>query len=349
LDLTLTLLKQLKADAISNPVLILRVRDSPHDLTQPRGKQYWAPKPESIWYTPTTGIWQSVWIEYLPLTRIGDSSAGTILRSEDIENGILHAKIAILGRKSGEELWVQLSASYKGSIFALKVEKVDKLEYANVDLDMKMNEAELEIFRSKSAEPCDGTDGWQGPLALWSPEHPHLYDLEIKLFVLDTINQQSIDTVHTTVGMRSLNWKTGDGSFKLNGNPYFQALVLDQGYWPESGLTPPSSEALKQDILISKAMGFNGCRKHQKVEDPLFLYWADRLGYLVWGEMANAYEFDDGYVDRFNQEWMEAVRRDINHPCIVTWTPGNESWGYKNLTTSIQERNHLRSLYYMTK
>jgi beta-galactosidase/beta-glucuronidase len=149
--------------------------------------------------------------------------------------------------------------------------------------------------------------------------------------------------------MRSLDWTTGDGSFRLNGKPYFQALVLDQGYWPETGLTPPSEEALKKDIEISKAMGFNGCRKHQKVEDPLFLYWADKLGYLVWGEMANAYEFDDVYVDRFDHEWMEAVRRDINHPCVVTWTPGNESWGYKNLKDSVQERNHLRSLYYMTK
>src|SRR5204862_5917914 len=102
-------------------------------------------------------------------------------------------------------------------------------------------------------------------------------------------------------------------------------------------------------IELSKKMGFNGCRKHQKVEDPIFLYWADRLGYIVWGEMANGYQFSQEYVERFNQEWIEAVKRDINHPCIVTWTPVNESWGYPSLKNNVEQRNHIRSLYYMTK
>ena len=96
-------------------------------------------------------------------------------------------------------------------------------------------------------------------------------------------------------------------------------------------------------------MGFSGCRKHQKVEDPLFYYWADRLGFLVWGEMANAYEFGPDFVNRINSEWTGAVKRDINHPSIVTWTPANESWGYTSLKDNIEQRNHLRSLYYMTK
>jgi beta-galactosidase/beta-glucuronidase len=136
---------------------------------------------------------------------------------------------------------------------------------------------------------------------------------------------------------------------ELNGSPYFQALVLDQGYWPRTGITPPSADSLKQDIILAKRMGFNGCRKHQKVEDPIFLYWADILGFLVWGEMANAYEFNDTYMERFNDEWISAVKRDINHPCIVTWTPVNESWGYDDLPGSAQQRNHLRSLYFMTR
>jgi beta-galactosidase/beta-glucuronidase len=149
--------------------------------------------------------------------------------------------------------------------------------------------------------------------------------------------------------MRSVSWQNGDGTFRLNGKPCFQTLVLDQGYWPETGLTPPSQEALKLDIERAKNMGINGCRKHQKVEDPVFLYWADRLGFLVWGEIADAYEFSDEYIARFDTEWIEAVKRDINHPCIVAWTPFNESWGYPSLKDSIGQRNHIRAVYYMTK
>jgi beta-galactosidase/beta-glucuronidase len=135
--------------------------------------------------------------------------------------------------------------------------------------------------------------------------------------------------------MRSLNWTTGDGTLRLNGQPYFQALLLDQGYWPKTLMTPPSPTALKADIELSKAMGFNGCRKHQKVEDPVFMYWADKLGFLVWGEMASAYRFSLEYVDRFDQEWMEMVNRDINHPCVVAWTIANESWGYPDLGNNV--------------
>lgn len=102
-------------------------------------------------------------------------------------------------------------------------------------------------------------------------------------------------------------------------------LFLDQGYWPDAGLTPPSSEALIKDIEMAKALRFNGCRKHQKVEDSRFHYWADRVGWLVWGEMGNAYEFGHEFVDRMNGEWTEAVKRDINYPCVITWTPVNES------------------------
>lgn len=100
---------------------------------------------------------------------------------------------------------------------------------------------------------------------------------------------------------------------------------------------------------MTKALGFNGCRKHQKVEDPAFFYWADRLGFLVWGEMASAYNFSMTGTSRFEQEWLAMVRRDLNHPSIVAWTPVNESWGYPDLGGSARQRDHIRSLYYQTK
>jgi len=124
--------------------------------------------------------------------------------------------------------------------------------------------------------------------------------------------------------------------------------VLDQGYWPESNLTPPTDAAIQFDIHVTQQMGFNGARKHQKVEDPRFLYYADRMGFLVSGEMPNAHGFDEQYVARFTQEWAEAVERDYNHPSIIIWAPINESWGTPNLADKRQQA-HLKGLYWLTR
>jgi beta-galactosidase/beta-glucuronidase len=139
-----------------------------------------------------------------------------------------------------------------------------------------------------------------------------------------------------------------DGQVYLNGEPTYLAMVLDQGYWPESGMTAPSDEALRADVEWCRQFGFNGARKHQKVEDPRFLYWADRKGFLVSGEMANAYLFDEQYAGRFTREWIEAVERDYNHPSIVIWAPINESWGTPNLRDP-KQANHLKALYALTR
>jgi beta-galactosidase/beta-glucuronidase len=332
-----------QAAGIQTARLTIRVRDSPFDLAQPRGKQYWGPVPENIFYTPTSGIWLSVWLESVPVMRLGCSSDGTILRSDDIERGELHAQVAVIGRRAAAECKVEVEASLSGNFVGKITNSLPRdKDFVKLDLDMKMsNPGDL---RSKAPSNIDSC--WHNGVALWAPEHPILYDLTLRLYDASGV---LVDEIQTTTGMRSLSWQTEDGTFRLNGKPYFQALVLDQGYWPETGMTPPSPEALKADIEMSMRMGFNGCRKHQKVEDPIFLYWADRLGYLVWGEIANAYEFNDDYVQRFNGEWVEAVKRDMNHPCIVTWTPVNESWGYTSLKDNIEQRNHIRSVYYMTK
>jgi hypothetical protein len=338
-------------DASKSPEhrLTLRVYDSAYDLTQPRGKQYWGAKPESIFYTPSGGIWQNVWLETVPPTRLADSSHGTILRSADIESGILHARVEVLGRRAGHKYSIEVEASYEG-VLVKKSEKQalpKETNHVNLDVDLRLSpDQQSELPASALHTSSDNDRAWRKGLALWSPEYPQLYELTIRLFdSSDTL----IDVVKTSTGMRSLNWTSGDGTFKLNGFPLFQALCLDQGYWPSTFMTPPTPSACKTDIELAKAMGFNGCRKHQKVEDPLFLYWADRLGYLVWGEMGNAYSFSSDYVDRFNQEWVEAVKRDVNHPCVITWTPVNESWAYTDLKNSVEQRNHIRALYYATK
>ncbi|KAJ5647049.1 hypothetical protein N7490_003421 [Penicillium lividum] len=336
--------------------LTLRVRDSATDLAQPRGKQFWGPVPESIFYTPTSGIWLSVWMESVPKMRLVDGSGGTVLRADDIEGGRIRAHVAVVGRTSakanreGKRSSVEIEVSIAGMIVSTtRSDMHANRNWAEMEANVKLSEKDvLALKKSKEKElahlQADGA--WNDGVALWAPEHPILYDLVLRLYNEDG---KLVDEVETTTGMRSLSWTTGDGTFRLNGRPYFQMLFLDQGYWPDTGLTPPSSEALRADIEMAKALGFNGCRKHQKVEDARFQYWADRLGWLVWGEMANAYEFGADYVERMDAEWVEAVKRDINHPCIVTWTPVNESWAYTDLKGSIEQRNHIRSLYYLTK
>ena len=125
--------------------------------------------------------------------------------------------------------------------------------------------------------------------------------------------------------------------------------MLDQGYWPESGLTAPDDQAFRRDVELAKAMGFNGVRKHQKLEDPRYLYWADVLGLLVWVEMPSAYRFTRESVARVTNEWMAAIERDYSHPCVVAWVPVNESWGVPNLPDNPAERHYVQALYHLTR
>jgi len=188
-----------------------------------------------------------------------------------------------------------------------------------------------------------GIDDYRNAL-LWNPLSPTLIDAELRL--LDQDNTV-IDAVRSYTALRSVAVE-GD-RFVLNGRPYQMRLVLDQGYWPETGLTAPGDEALRRDVELAKAMGFNGVRKHQKIEDPRYLYWADTLGLLVWAEMPSAYRFTQESIDRTTREWIAAINRDYSHPCIVAWVPFNESWGVPNLPNNAAERHYVRALYHLTK
>lgn len=177
----------------------------------------------------------------------------------------------------------------------------------------------------------------------WTPESPNLYDVEVYL----VRNEQILDKVETYFGMRKVH--IDDGRIMLNNVPYYLKMVLDQGYWKESGLTAPDDDALKQAILYMKAMGFNGVRKHQKIEDPRFYYWADKLGILVWGEVPSAYEFCDKEIRNIVRDFTEFIRRDYNHPSIIAWVPLNESWGVRKMLTDKKQQNFGETLYHMAK
>jgi beta-galactosidase/beta-glucuronidase len=271
--------------------LTVRVEDR-QDPEQPRGKQSHTGLPESIDYYCTTGIWQTVWLEPVPSIRIEE------LRM------VTHSKRNLL------ELTVFLHAPSA----AWRVE-VEVLEQGK---RVAIGEDQTAVATGRLAITI--------PYAKhWSPESPHLYDLQVRLYDGDKL----LDEIGSYVGMRGIELR--EGKFLLNGKPTYLKLVLDQGYWPEGYLTAPSEEALQTDIGWVKLFGFNGVRKHQKIEDPRWLYWCDRLGLLVWEEMPNAREWSPKAEDQLSAEWQNAVRRDYNHPCIVAWVPVNESMGFPGL------------------
>jgi len=289
-------------------VLVARAEDPPTDRYIPRGKQHWEAAPASIFYARTTGIWQTVWLEPVALSHLE-----SVRITSTIEGFVsVSAKIA----SPGQSQCVNLSIHEQGRTLASA---------------MSLADGPGAVVSAHISSP-----------KLWSPDFPHLYSARIELHGPDGL----LDTVDTYFGIRSIG--TQDGKVLLNGNPIYLRTVLDQGYWPQSNLTPPSDEAIQEDIRRTKELGFNGVRKHQKVEDPRFLYWADRMGLLVAAEMANAYLFNEEAVARMTREWIEVVSRDYNHPCIIIWTPVNESWGVPNLAERRQQA-HLKALYYLTK
>jgi beta-galactosidase/beta-glucuronidase len=301
---------KLLSSAPGDNALVVRAEDPSTDRSIPRGKQYWEPKSRSIWYTRTSGIWQPVWLEAVP--------------DPHIEN--------VLIRPNVDESSVGFTA------------RVSRLA---PDMRLRVRVDFNGELQGAAETPCTGERSAvliQLPAQrLWSPERPDLYGVTLELLQGD----RSWDSVRSYFGQRKIS--TRNGQVTLNNRPYFLKMVLDQGYWPESILTPPTDEAIRYDIKMTKDFGFNGARKHQKVEDPRYLYWADKMGLLVSGEMANAQVFNEDYVSRMVREWTDVVLRDINHSSIISWYPINESWGVPQVHTNRTQQDHMRTLYYLTR
>lgn len=298
-------------------VLTVLAEDDHADREMPRGKQYWGEKPKSIFYTPTSGIWQTVWLEPVPEDRL--------------------LSVRVTPDLAGRQVFFDYELSRPGLVLTVEAACPDGAAVsARSD-----GEARGRLALSLDREGLDG--GAFADQYAWCPEHPVLFRTVYEV----RAEAEVIDRVTGYFGLRSI--AVEGGKILLNGRPYYQKMLLDQGYWPDGLLTAPSDAAFIADIEACKAMGFNGVRKHQKVEDPRFLYHADRLGLLVWGEMANAYVFSGRYVRRFTAEWMEVLERDYNHPCIVAWTPLNESWGVNEISSDPRQLHHCKALVELTK
>ena len=180
--------------------------------------------------------------------------------------------------------------------------------------------------------------------ALWHPDDPTLYDLTA---TLEDPLEGTVDEIESYLGLREISWDRS--GLRLNGERLYLRGVLDQGYFPDGWYTAPGDEALRRDVELTLALGFNCARKHQKAEDPRYLYWADRLGLLVWAEMPSGRIFSTELVETLTQEWMTLIRRDRAHPSIITWVPFNESWGVWHQGSRPEQRAWVDSLYHLTK
>jgi len=284
--------------------IVLRARDRSR-APQPLGKQAQRYHNHDCLYNRTTGIWQTVWLEPVPMIYLKRPRI-----TPDLAASAFYLDIPLSENRAGYILRAALSDG--GQTLATQAIRADFSMSARLKLKIS-----------------------QSRIRPWSPEDPHLYDLNIEL-----LDEQGnvIDSVKSYAGLRSV---AIDGkAIKINGKTIFQRLVLDQGFYPDGILTAPTDEALKRDIELSLAAGFNGARLHQKVFEERFLHWADKLGYLCWGEFAD-WSADIGDYPGHNHQhpatyitqWLEAIERDYSHPCIIGWCPLNET--PQNITDQI--------------
>lgn len=298
--------------------ITIKVEDS-LSKDQPRGKQRYKKESWKCWYIQTTGIWKTVWLEWVsekylkavkvtPKTDKIQLEIETNLSEQDIEK---------------QKYYIETEISFNGQILNNTKEMINN----------NYEKMEINIIQ----------EGTKHNIQKWSMNNPNLYDINYKLYYEDKV----IDNVESYFGIREIAIK--GNKIYLNGEEVYLKLILDQGYWKESHLTPPNEESLIKDIESVLAFGYNGIRKHQKVEDERFLYWCDVKGILVWSEMANCYNFDDSSLQNFTNEWIKVVKQNYNHPSIIIWVPINESWGVPEVSNSKEQQNFINSLYYLTK
>ena len=289
--------------------IVVHAEDDVRSGKQARGKQSKSFFSAVCDYTRTTGIWQSVWLEFVPQTRIekafvtADAATGNASFRIDIKN-------------AGDNCTLQTELFYEGT---KKAERTICVHEGSNQFEIQIDSPEL-----------------------WSAGDGRLYDIRYMLL----LDGKSVDQVESYFGFRTVSIEKS--ALCINGEIVFQRLVLDQGFYPQGIYTAKDEEELKRDIELSMSLGFNGARLHEKVFEERYLYWADKLGYLVWGEYAN-WGLDISQFDILADvipEWIEVVERDFNHPSIIGWCPFNETWDYEHKR---QDNRILSMIYNVTK
>lgn len=287
----------------------LYVENDVRDPLQPRGKQSEVFNSHGCDYTRNTGIWQTVWLEYVPVTYIEKYRC-----IPSPENGSVNMQVFIAGDYCQGMLQAQIT--YQGKTVGSKCVQVIG---NTVSFSVSLSERHF-----------------------WEPGKPELYDIALSA----QFRNGAMDEVTGYFGLRSVS--LADHAVLINGKPVFQRLVLDQGYYPDGIYTAPSDEALRRDIELSMALGYNGGRMHEKVFERRYLYWADRLGYMVWGEYGN-WGLDVSRpeaIKSYLEPWITVVDRDFNSPALVCWCPFNETWDRDGRK---QDNGVMSGIYHTTK
>ncbi|MBX9788430.1 MAG: glycoside hydrolase family 2 [Pirellulales bacterium] len=282
--------------------LVVGVFDPSDAGTQAHGKQH--KKAEGIWYTPTTGIWQTVWLEPVPVAGI-------------------------------ERLQITPDAD-KGQV-TIRVHQYASASNTPAKLVAIIREGDREVVRGEGQAVRPLTIELPNA-TLWSPTRPHLYDLTLSLWD----GAKPFDDVTSYFGLRKIELKQFDGVTRLafNGEPLFQVGPLDQGFWPDGLYTAPSDEAQKFDIEATRRLGFNMSRKHVKVEPDRWYYWCDKLGLLVWQDMPHGDKVKEA-ADQFEGELARMIEHLGNHPSIVMWVVFNEGWGQYDTPRLVEQVRKL--------
>jgi beta-galactosidase/beta-glucuronidase len=306
--------------------LVLRVFDD-ETPNRPRGKQTAKKDNWACWYTRVSGIWQSVWLEPVAKNHL---KTVKLLPNLDQEEVLIRFQLS----NYSENTRIRFRLLFKDKVVSEAETSINK------EFDQFADIVPLSEHAFKMTVP---------DIQPWSPETPNLYDLEIRLNEAG----QTIDEVRTYFGMRKISVE--QGRICLNNKPYYLRMILDQGIWSDGLYTPRSIDELKKDVEMTKAFGFNGARKHQKIEDPYYYYFCDKLGLLVWAEMPSCYSFDETMIRTSIAEWQRAIHCNYNHPCIMAWVPVNESWGVRQLfnpgNSEVFKRavSYLETIYHLTK
>ncbi len=331
-------------------ILVVRVEDPSQDLEIPRGKQFWKSELESIFYPRVSGIWQTVWLEFLsPEFQIDELKI-----TPNIDKSKVMFEININGI-GFSEVYLFIDISFDNRTIAQDNINLDFIGKIGQRKNKKVFKERIEMFHKEMfyENPTRFKFKVTIPdnlLFLWNVGNPNLYDLSLK--IQNEKTGEIYDEISSYFGMRNISISDNGNinqQILLNGKPLYQKLFLVQGYWPKGLYTAPSDDHIKKDIQYVIDFGFNGLRTHQKAFDARFLYWCDKMGVLVWGEIGNAYRFSVKSQLRLINEFVAVIERDYNHPSIIAWVPLNEGWGVSGAKKDPKRGYYTSSLYFLIK
>ena len=288
--------------------LVVNARSDLRSQLQSAGKQCLRVNNFECTYTRTTGIWQTVWLEAVSPGGLERVRTVTDIDRSEVSFGIFPYR------------------QHEGNILTVSVYDSGRLVAKD---ESPLSSGSIVTLRLRK-------------MKLWEPDAPFLYDV---IFEVTDSSGRTVDRVKSYFGMRKIHVQ--GNRIYLNNKPFYQRLVLDQGFWPDGIWTAPSDEAIRKDIELAMACGFNGARLHQKVFEERYHYWADRLGFVTWGEYPSwGMDLNNPEAQRgFLSEWTNVVVRDINHPSIITWAPLNESYW----ADEVSYPRFVEDLYSITK